>query len=81
MTDYPRSVQVPKEPVEALDRRTLTPLMLMMQMTKDMKMMLVEKVAAEARTDQRKVSPIAAADGESSAEKNRMSMKTSAETR
>ena len=85
MTDYPNSGQYPKELVEALVRRISTPA-LKMQMMKDMKMRIVEKVATEAKMGPRKASPISAADGESS-EEMRMRMtsaemlKTSAEMR
>ena len=78
MTDYPPSGQHPKEPGEAFVRRISTPT-LKMQMMKDMKMRIVEKVATEAKMVPRKASPISAADGESS-EEMRMRM-TSAEMR
>ena len=88
MTDYPNSGQYPKELVEALVRRISTPALKLMivQMMKDMKMRIVEKVATEAKMVPRKASPISAADGESSEEmRRRMTsaemLKTSAEMR
>ena len=73
MTDYPNSGQYPKELVEALVRRISTPALKLMivQMMKDMKMRIVEKVATEAKMVPRKASPISAADGESSEEMRR----------